>query len=141
VGVKMSFEVVAKLLFSLIQARAVQNFLRKKNIFLTWDRTKQTFILHATVFSENQYVSPKIREFIFEKKFSSEWKTFLKVSEKTSEVYLVRHIPSFQRNIPWRNIFIDFCEEAESHIIQLRKAAESEFLFLENNEKSQDYFS
>jgi hypothetical protein len=122
----MSFQDHAKLLFALLQAKALRDFSHQKNIHISLDRVNKNFILHTKIFSENRYVSPRMKDFIQQKKFASG--SFLCVCEKTASVHIRMHVPFEKGHISWRKLFIDFAEQAHNSITELHKIAEQDCL-------------
>jgi predicted metal-binding transcription factor (methanogenesis marker protein 9) len=121
----MSFESCRELLFALKKAKKLQDLVRKKNIFLSIDRSKKTFVLHTKVFSENNYLPLPVREYVV-KNYFIDSDTFLQIGKKTAEIYLVRHIPFKNHNDALRQSFLNFTELAGECIATLNDLADQD---------------
>lgn len=125
----MSFETYRDLLFALKKAKKLQDFVRKKNIFLSIDRSKKTFVLHTKVFSENNFLPHSVKDYVVKNTFIDN-DTFFQIGQKTAEIFLVRHLSLKHSQESLRKSFIDFTVLAEECIALLNDLADGDHILV-----------
>lgn len=125
----MKFQEIKTLLFTYLRARAIQDFLKKRNITISVDPKSKNFILDAKLFTSPRYLSPKMKDFAQNKSFPSECNTFLRVCNSTSDLYLTSHVPYNQKSLLWRKHLLDFTEHAKKAIEEITYIEERDAIF------------